>query len=186
MCGRYTVFTEDEDGLMNKLLRQAGFNEIPGEIRPTDPAPIITFCDGKIRSRFAYWGFPSPSAPEKPVINARSETAVGKRFFRDALFGRRCVIPATGFFEWSRRTKIKYLFTPMDGDMIYMAGAYNEYGPVKKFVIFTRDADEDMSDVHNRMPVMLESGSVRDYLTVFDYYEDAFIAAPPRLYRTVV
>ena len=184
MCGRYTLFTNDEDSLMFRFLKQAGFSDMPEEIRPTDPAPIIALSDGKIRAKFAYWGFPSPADPSRPVINARSETASGKKFFRDALYERRCVIPATGFFEWSRETKLKYLFRSVDDDIFYMAGAYNEYGPVKKFVIFTREADDDMSDIHNRMPVIISSGRVREYLSVFDYFEKAFISAPPGLTRT--
>lgn len=186
MCGRYTVFTQKEDSLMDRFLEQAGFKERPGDIYPTDPAPIIALSDGKIRAKFAYWGFPSPSDPSKPVINSRSETAVGKKFFRDALFYRRCVIPATGFYEWSRETKIKYIFRCRDDDMVYMAGAFNEYGPVKKFVIFTRDADDDMSDIHNRMPVLLTAATVRKYLTEFDYFNTSFLLAPPSLSRTVV
>lgn len=186
MCGRYTVFTQNEDSLMNRFLEQAGFTEKPGEIRPTDPAPIIALSDGKIRAKFAYWGFPSPDGTQRPVINSRSETASAKKFFREALFRRRCVIPATGFFEWSRETKLKYLFRRTDDEIVYMAGAFNEYGPVKKFVIFTRGADEDMADVHNRMPVLLTAPDVRRYLTEFDYYETAFIAAPPGLNRALV
>ncbi len=185
MCGRYTVFTEDEDSLMTKFLKQAGFKEPVGDIFPTDPAPIITAYDGKIRAKYAFWGFPSPSGDSKPVINSRSETAVGKRFFREALYQRRCVIPATGFYEWSRESKLKYFFKCTDDDIMYMAGAYNDYGPVKKFVIFTRGADDDMADVHNRMPVLLTSGTVREYLTQLDYFERAFILAPPRLYRSL-
>lgn len=186
MCGRYTVFTQNEDSLMTKFLEQAGFKEPLSDIYPTDAAPIITLFDGKIRARYAYWGFPSPDDHGKPVINSRSETASGKRFFRDALFNRRCVIPATGFYEWSRQTKLKYLFSGINEEIIYMAGAYNEYGPIKKFVIFTREADDDISDIHNRMPVLIPGGHVREYLTEFSYYERAFIAAPQRISRVLV
>ena len=186
MCGRYTVFTQNDDSLMLTLLEQAGFTEMPSDIYPTDPAPIIALSDGKIKSRFAYWGLPSPADPSRPVINSRSETASVKRFFHDALFYRRCVIPATGFYEWSRETKLKYLFNARDSEMLYMAGAYNEYGPVKKFVIFTREADDDISDIHNRMPVLLPQERIRQYLTDGGYYEKAFISAPLRIIRTPV
>lgn len=186
MCGRYTVFTQNDDSLMLTLLSQAGFTDMPGDIYPTDCAPILASVEGKIKSRFAYWGLPSPSDPSRPVINSRSETACVKRFFKDALYYRRCVIPATGFYEWSRETKLKYLFSARDSEMIFMAGAYNEYGPVKKFVIFTRDADDDISDIHNRMPVLLPQQRVRDYLFDASYYEKAFIAAPLRITRAPV
>ncbi len=186
MCGRYAMKPVSQNSLLDKILEQAGFDEPPGDIRPTDPAPILVFLDGKIKAKYAYWGFPSPDDHNRPVINSRSETAEGKRFFREALHNRRCVIPATGFYEWSRETKLKYLFNGADSDIIYMAGAYNEYGAVKKFVIFTREADDDISDIHNRMPVLIPKEHVRDYLTEFSYYEKAFITAPERITRTLV
>lgn len=186
MCGRYTVFTQNDDSLMLTLLERAGFMNMPGDIYPTDAAPIIALSDGKIRSKFAYWGLPAPDNTSRPVINSRSETAAVKKFFSDALYYRRCVIPATGFYEWSRQTKLKYMFNARDDEMLYMAGAYNEYGPVKKFVIFTRSADEDMADIHNRMPVLLPQERVREYLTDKSYYEKAFITAPLRIVRTPI
>ena len=185
MCGRYSLFSAKSNSLIQQILRQAGFDAPLGEIRPTDAAPIITLCDGKIKARYAYWGLPSPDDHSKPVINSRSETADGKRFFREALHSRRCVIPATGFYEWSRQTKLKYFFSGADSDIIYMAGAYNEYGATKKFVIFTRDADDDISDIHNRMPVLIPKERVREYLTDSSYYEKAFIAAPERITRVL-
>ena len=185
MCGRYTVFSQNDDDLMSRLIKQASFNEQLGDIYPTNAAPIITGVEGTLKSKYALWGLPAPDGSSRPVINSRCETAPVKRFFREALYERRCVIPATGFYEWSRETKIKYLFRNRDDDMIFMAGAYNEYGPVKKFVIFTREADEDMADVHNRMPVLLSRDTVRRYLTEFSYFETAFISAPHRIIRTV-
>ncbi len=185
MCGRYTVFTQDEDSLMTKFLKQAGFNEPMSEIYPTNAAPIIMPFEGKITARCAFWGFPLTNS-SKPVINACSESAAGKRFFSDALYRRRCVIPATGFFEWCRKTKDKYIFTPRYSDLMYMAGAYNVYGAFKRFVIFTRPADEDVSDVHNRMPVLIAQENVREYLLGADYFEDAFIMPPPELNRSLV
>ena len=185
MCGRYTVFTQDEDSLMNKFLKQAGFIEPVSEIYPTNPAPIIMPFEGRITARCAFWGFPLTNST-KQVINACSESAAGKRFFSDALYNRRCVVPATGFFEWSRKTKDKYIFTPRSDGLLYMAGAYNLYGGIKRFVIFTRSADEDVIDVHNRMPVLIEHNNVRDYLCGIYYFEEAFILPPPQLDRTLV
>ena len=71
MCGRYTVFTQDEDSLMTKFLKQAGFNEPMSEIYPTNAAPIIMPFEGKITARCAFWGFPLTNS-SKPVINACS------------------------------------------------------------------------------------------------------------------
>lgn len=186
MCGRYTVFTQSDDSLMLRFLAQAGFPADTSDIYPTNAAPVLIPAEsGKIRSRCAFWGFDSPFEAGKQIINSRSESAAGKRFFFDALNNRRCVIPATDFYEWSRgENKQKFIFTPSSGgDILYMAGAYNQYGPNRQFVIFTRDADTDVSDIHNRMPVLMRENTVRDYLLTPMFYEEVFVCAPPPLMR---
>lgn len=184
MCGRYTVFDPDENSLLNKFLKDAGFIEPVSDIRPTDPAPIILKKGSSLSVGLGFFGFPPFGNISTPVINARSETASGKRYFAEALLCRRCMIPASGFFEWSRDGQ-KYLFTRRDNEGLYMAGAYNEYGGIRKFVIFTRSATDDISDIHKRMPVILRSENVRDYISDPYAYEDLFIASPPPLSRVL-
>ena len=67
----------------------------PGEIRPTNRAPVLVTKDGEVRSELQTWGY---KLPDSLVINARAETAAEKPMFRDSVADRRCVIPSEGFF----------------------------------------------------------------------------------------
>jgi len=123
-----------------------------GEIFPGSIAPII---DKNNEARFMLWGFPSPIAGKPPLINARSETAAEKRTFRDSMESRRCLVPASGYYEWKaigKKQKEKYEFTLPDGTSMYMAGIYTEDD---EFAILTRAASPSVIDVHDRMPVIL-------------------------------
>ena len=186
MCGRYTVFDPDENSMMNRFLKDAGLFEAKTDIYPSDPAPIVAPGQNGLEIRLSFFGFPPIGNGTKPVINARCETADSKPYFSSALMLRRCVIPATGFYEWSRdELHTKYIFTPKQGTMLFMAGAYNEYGGIKRFVIFTRSANGDMEDIHSRMPVLLNQNKVREYILAPYAYEDAFCRVPPSLLRAV-
>jgi hypothetical protein len=77
----------------------------------------------------AVWGFPNFRSKSGVIINARAETALDKKTFRESLLSRRCVIPSTGFFEWTKTgAKKKYLFRETGKSLLYMAGIYNDYG----------------------------------------------------------
>jgi putative SOS response-associated peptidase YedK len=124
------------------------------------------------------WGF--PQWDKKGVtINARSETAAEKKMFAKPLVERRCVIPSTGFYEWSHdsgKPKEKYLFNMDGGPMLYMAGLYTTFANSGKegalsdrFVILTRDANQYMNDIHNRMPVILHKNELTQWLTDYGF-----------------
>lgn len=125
-----------------------------GEIFPTDIVPVI----GAKGAELMKWGY---SGYKNRVINARSETAIEKAMFRKSLLERRCLIPASGYFEWQRtpsggKTKQKYaLYQP--GQPIYMAGLWRqEQGEaLPVFVILTREAGANIAHIHKRMPVIL-------------------------------
>ena len=74
------------------------------------------------------WGYKLPSG--QVIINARSETAAEKPLFREGLRHRRCVVPATNYFEWDKRgaEKIKYAINLEDEPVLYMAGIYRVEG----------------------------------------------------------
>lgn len=74
----------------------------------------------------------------------------------------RCVIPSSGFFEWSHSgLKTKYRFNLPDSPILFMAGLYQDFGGELRFVIITTSANDSMIEVHNRMPVVLQ-GAERD------------------------
>lgn len=101
------------------------------------------------------WGYSLPDG--KLIINARSETAAEKPLFRDGMFNRRCLVPATNYFEWEKRgkEKVKYAIRPSGNSMLYMAGIYRIENGRPVFSILTREPAEQIAFIHDRMPVIL-------------------------------
>jgi len=123
-----------------------------GEIFPGNVAPVLA---AEREARFMLWGFPNLMPGKRPLINARSETAAVKRTFSDAMASRRCLVPASGYYEWKtigKKHKEKYEFTLPDRETMYMAGIYSREG---QFAILTRAASPSTSKIHDRMPVIL-------------------------------
>ena len=112
------------------------------------------------------WGF-VPHWYKKPndgplLINARAETIAGKPAFRAACRERRCIIPATGFYEWTRDGDIRlpWYIQRNDGAPLAFAGVWQDWAkgdePLTTCAIVTTGANAPMSQIHHRMPVILE------------------------------
>lgn len=111
-------------------------------IRPTDPAPVVVGQDGGALLRQLRWGFPGPRGP---VINFRSE---------DRRFGRgRCIVPMDGFYEFTGTTKpkSKWLFTPIDGPLLGVAGLIRD----DRFTLLTCAPGLDVAPYHDRQIAIL-------------------------------
>lgn len=172
MCGRYTVFTEEEVIEMREIINEVNLRYLntqeharmkTGEIFPTDTVPVLAQGGGGEEPRLMSWGFPKFDGAGV-IINARAETALEKPMFRGSLLARRCVVPSTGFYEWKhadgKKKKDKYLITLPGQGILYMAGFWNVFRdkqgkPATCFVILTSDANESISLLHDRMPVVL-------------------------------
>ena len=90
-----------------------------GEIYPTDKAPVLIEAESHIIAEPFVWGFPN-FRNKGVIINARAETVQEKPMFRKSLFTKRCVIPSTGFFEWSHDgKKRKYRFNLPGTEALY-------------------------------------------------------------------
>jgi len=168
MCGRfYTDFDDEQYREMLALLylkseRDAGLLMLKnGEVFPTDTVAALDAAG----PRAMRWGFARFDGKGK-VINARSETALEKNMFRAPMMTDpglpqtgRCLIPASGYFEWETREKqkIKYKLRPAKEGLFTFAGLYrSEVGqdtPV--FVILTAPASGGISFIHDRMPLIL-------------------------------
>ncbi len=170
MCGRYYI--EDNDSIeelraiqevqRKQLERNQGEMVKTGEIFPSDVVPVIANNRQLVPTPFAMkWGYSLPDG--KLIINARSETAAEKPMFHDGMFNRRCLIPATNYFEWEKRgkEKVKYAIRPSGRLMLYMAGVYRIENGKAVFSILTREPVEQISFIHDRMPVILPS-TVKD------------------------
>lgn len=154
-----------------------------GEIYPTNQAPILQQDSSQIIPELCTWGFPRFHA-KGVIINARSETADERPMFRKSLHMRRCVIPSTGFFEWSQdEQNVKYRFTMPNQEVLYMAGIYNEFKGEKRFAILTTAANLSISDVHNRMPVILPRDKIEDWIMTEEFAIPYLHARMPALIR---
>jgi putative SOS response-associated peptidase YedK len=114
------------------------------------------------------WGFVPRWAkgdPGKRPINARSESAAEKPLFRQAFREGRCLVPASGFFEWRKDGPVRqpYYFHRVDGAPLLFAGLQDRWegpeGAVETFAILTTRANGLMAPIHDRMPVILDPGA---------------------------
>lgn len=166
MCGRFEIDTDNSE--MNYIVKK--FNEIAshptfttGEVRPTDTVPFL--CSGQKNPTIAdlgTWGY-RRSFAKGPLINARSESAPASALFKDDFNFRRCLIPATGFYEWSAE-KRKFLFKLASGKCLFIAGLYSRSDNRKEVIILTKAATYPVSEVHERIPVLIERAKMNDWL----------------------
>jgi len=165
----------------------------PGDFFPNKNAPIV-IADGKRILQSANWGF-SRSGSSKPVINARAETVMDKPMFKDSFFYRRCVVPANGFYEWKKEEsgrKAKYQIGLKGEDLISLGGLYkiskDENSRTKvTFVIITTEANDQLKDIHHRMPLIVRKDQLDLWLNsstpqkliqgllADNAYQDAFV-----------
>lgn len=167
MCGRFFIPEMDDTPqdlaqLLSELeLRlqttSPDFRLKRGEICPGDAAAVIAPDRNRQPKAFLMqWGF---HLSKQLVFNARSETASAKPMFASSMTARRCLIPATAYFEWNKHVagKPKYRFAPAGQQTFYMAGLYRyEEGSSRPvFTVLTRETEGGMSEIHDRMPVII-------------------------------
>lgn len=189
MCGRYTLFDEDEDAEITAIVEQIRQNYPDvaiksGDIYPTNTAPVVLANGGRLTAQPVVWGFPKFGA-SGVIINARAETAWKKTMFAESLKYRRCVVPSTGFYEWDRE-KRKYLFRLPGETSLYMAGLWRDFDGERRLVILTTAANASMADVHDRMPVILPRELVRAWATDTEAAVRYITGAMPQLCREEV
>lgn len=142
---------------------------------PTQLLPVITAADKKGISLF-YWGtspiWSNNKAPAEKVINVRAETLADKPALRKAMMKMRCIVPADGFYAWKKigkKTLIPHRFVVKDQPVFSMAAIWEEFededgNPVHTFMIFTTAANELVSQVTERMPVILDKAAEQIWL----------------------
>ena len=169
--------------IIDEVQRKVNGEIKAGEVFPTDLAPVLIQKEGLLSPEAVIWGFPGFHG-KGVIINARAETVPEKPMFRSCLASRRCVIPSTGFYEWSHDIqKKKYQFNLPGESALYMAGLYNEYQGENRFVILTTEANASMADVHNRMPVVLDRDRVERWMGSERDAVELLSEEPPRLVK---
>lgn len=176
MCGRYTLLAEKAE-----VLRAFGVSgSIPEygpnyNIAPGQQVLVIIHDGKKKRAGYVKWGLvPSWAKDEKigyKMINARSETAHEKPSFRTSLAKRRCLIVADSFYEWQKSDTYKQpkRIQPKKRSLFAFAGLWDKWEKDAKNVftctILTKDANEFMSPIHHRMPIILPKQAEEDWIT---------------------
>nr|DAT55864.1 MAG TPA: SOS response associated peptidase (SRAP) [Caudoviricetes sp.] len=161
MCGRYFI-TEETIRKAEQLVKTIDLS-LAGkkEIFPSQKAPIIMRRTEEYAAELCNWGFPRFNK-KGLIINARSETALELRMFRKSLTERRCLIPATGFYEWDRE-KNKIAFYKESSPVIFMAGFYRPDEDGSRFVILTTKANRSVRGIHERMPMIIEERHIENW-----------------------
>ncbi len=169
MCGRFYIPDDDSNEelqqIINHLNRVKGTPVKTSEVYPSDVAAVIANSKAMIPSPFAMkWGYTLEN--RAPIINARSETATEKLLFRDGMQQRRCLIPASHYFEWEHigKQKIKNAIRPAGSQAMYMAGIYRINSGIPEFTILTREPGDCIRHIHDRMPVILPREATKDWL----------------------
>ena len=168
MCGRYdNLIAREAYAALFAAARLPESNFPPRyNIAPTDPIPIVRIDprDGTRELAMARWGlipFWMKEKPKVPHINARAETAYKTPLFREAFARRRCLIPATGFYEWQKRAdgKQPYRFVRKDLEPFAFAGLweFTRLGgeDILSATILVGEANPLVGAIHDRMPVIL-------------------------------
>jgi putative SOS response-associated peptidase YedK len=183
MCGRYSLSKSKiqlEERFQAEML---GDFKPRYNIAPTQLLPVITSESPKGFS-FFYWGITPDFGKNKPVspkfINAKAETIHEKISFKNSFQKRRCLVPADGFYEWKKlgkKTKIPYRFTLANEETFAFAGIWEEYENElgesnHTFLILTTEPNSLVSEVHDRMPLILKKEEEKKWLDKYSSQEE--------------
>jgi putative SOS response-associated peptidase YedK len=178
MCGRYAV-TLPPEAMMALFKIRGGLDYPPRyNIAPTQPIVTILQTHGLRLARLMRWGL-VPDWVKDPrdfplIINARVESMAEKPAFRTALRYHRCIVPASGYFEWHTgpdKQKQPYFITLADGQPMALAGLYATWeGPngeeIDTAATITVPANPDLEHIHDRMPAILQGDAIEQWLDV--------------------
>lgn len=176
MCSRY--FLDADGNVIAYTFRAPPSDKVKKRfnIAPTQQAPVVRLApEGGREIALLRWGLVPYWAKDPKVgtrmINARSEGIAEKPAFRAAVQKRRCVVPATGFFEWQGEAgrKQPYAITLPQARLFAFAGLWERWKPaegepVETFTIVTTEANEAVARIHDRMPVILPIDAVDTWL----------------------
>lgn len=201
MCGRFFLDVDFEEVLKHYfgIVGDYPVTEYePREIFPSNSLPVIH--RGKEVKRTIHlmkWGF-APSFMNKILINARSETVAEKKLFKEAFFRRRCLIPASGYYEWEKVSgedgkikKVKRAISVPDKGIVSMAGIYDRFQdkegkPFWAVTLLTKASNDDVKNVHDRMPLILDKEMEKIWIAKheedFTPLYDLITGASPRLH----
>ena len=167
MCGRYTSTAPfDELALRFGIaVEPDGKEELSARynVSPSQQVPIVVAFNGGRRLVMARWGFRPAWVKDSKLapINARAETVATSRLFAAAVRDGRCLVPATGFYDWKPvpgdKQKQPYFVRLKSGAPFAFAGLWTPgHLTPPTCAIITTDANKLLAPIHNRMPVILD------------------------------
>lgn len=175
MCGRYSISKPASEIAEHfGVVSESRFDTPRYNAAPTLDLPAIGMDDPKFLRLFQ-WGMMPPWQPAgggaQRIINARIESVFQKKTFSSLIKSSRCLIPATGFFEWEKSGKRKqpWRFVLEGEDLFAFAGIYQmqtlPHGQSARFFcILTTQANTLIKTFHERMPVILDLSQAKKWL----------------------
>ncbi len=176
MCGRYGFIPKSKKDFEDrfavepvKFAIKPHYNVAPGQIMP------VVIRQSPNQAQLMKWGLVPYWAKDVSIgykmINARAESITTKPSFRKAFAKQRCLVPASGFFEWQKTTAAKqpYFIKFTNDEMLAFAGIFDvstdaEGKELRTFSIITTQANRTLKPIHNRMPVILNKKDESDWL----------------------
>ncbi len=183
MCCRYYMEMSPElrpivEAAQRSRLRESNMNRIArpliteGEVRPDSLVPVIATGKSGVKKVFPMiWGY-QIEGMNRPLLNARTETAMTKKTFAESWMEHRCIVPASWYFEWEHHTisdgrKItgqKYAIMPKNSELTWLCGLYRLENNYPHFVILTREPGKEIEFIHDRMPLIMPKDVVNDWI----------------------
>ncbi|MGD2112361.1 MAG: SOS response-associated peptidase [Gammaproteobacteria bacterium] len=174
MCGRFSLDTLPDTLARHFDLREAPALQPRGNIAPSQDIAVIRLPGQDRECVLLRWGL-VPAWSKEPktrysTINARAETVAEKPAYRNAFRRRRCLIPATGFYEWQQagNRKIPHHIRRKDRGLFAFAGLWERWeqgaDALESCTIIVTTANRLLAPIHARMPVILEPDRYREWL----------------------
>ena len=195
MCGRSSLTIKEKE--LEKRFNATfysdeleRYNPLPNfNVAPSHMHPVMTNLDQE-HLQFFRWGLIPFWAKDIKVgykmINARKETLLEKKTFKNAVNKKRCIVPFDGFYEWKKTEdgKQPYRITTTNREVFCVAGLWERWSSpegtdIHSFTLITQEPNELMQDIHNRMPAILLPEQERDWLDMSIPSEEAIQLLEP-------
>lgn len=164
MCGRFTCTASPEELMRQFGVRILGNLQPRWNVAPGQSALVIQQSGLHAEAVHAKWGLPPASSEKRFLINARIETVTTKPTFRNAFAARRCLVTATGWYEWSAPRQPWHIQL-CDGGLMAFGGLLFVRGRKTHFVVMTSAAGGELRTIHYRQPLVLPRSSWHGWLT---------------------
>ena len=173
MCGRYVnknSFEDIEKLFQADLIQSPSISIQPSyNICPTQYSPVVVSAGEKYNMENMHWGLiPSWSKDSKfatNLINARIETVQEKPSFKGLTNASRCIVIASGYYEWVQTDNGKQpYYIQGEDNVLPIAGLWTRWKDIKSFTIITKSANSNISNIHHRMPLIIENNLIESFL----------------------